>query len=170
MTLIVEDGTGKTTSESYCSVAQADAYHSVRSTASTWVDFDTDAKEAALRLATDYIQQLYAGRWVGRRCTDGQALDWPRYDADRPDSSSGYWLSTVVPDILVKGCAELALKAASAPLVVDLGRETVNERVDVISVTYAQGAERQTTYAAADLWIQPLLTGGSGDVINITRA
>jgi hypothetical protein len=171
MALTTEDGTGKSNAESYCSVAQATAYHTGRSTAATWDNLDADVQESALRAATDYIQQMYAGMWSGQRKTDEQALDWPRTEAEREDSVSGYWLDNVVPYLLVNACADLALKAATAPLIVDLGRETVSESVDVVSVTYAKGGERQTQYEAADRWLRPLLNGGAGgSSIKVKRA
>jgi hypothetical protein len=173
MALIVEDGTGKVNAEAFCSVAQVTTYHAVRSTASAWVDLDLEVQEAALREATDYIQFTYAGQWSGDRKSDTQSLDWPRTGAEREDSLSGYWTDNTIPAPLVFATAELALKAATAgPLVSDLGRETISESVDVISVTYAKGGERQTQYEVADKWLQPLLdNGGAGaSGVKIVRA
>ena len=49
MSLIVEDGTGKSTSESYISVADASTYFAARAVTS-WAALATDAlREAALR-------------------------------------------------------------------------------------------------------------------------
>lgn len=157
MALILEDGTGLSNAESFASVAEATAYFAGRGKADAWDAVDD--KEAALRNASDYIQFTYAGRWAGKRLTSAQALDWPRsgvYDED----SRAYVSESIVPRRVKNACIELALKSASGELVSDLGRETLSETVDVISVTYAQGAPRQTQYAAVDAWLKPLLSSG----------
>lgn len=167
MTLIVEDGTNVPNAESYASVAQADAHHAGRSSAA-WLDLDTDVKERCLRESTDYITQRYSGRWGGMRSLWDQALDWPRYNVPLVDSLNGYRPNDAVPPELVKACAELAYKTNTTPLTTDTGRETLSETVDAISVTYAQGASRQTQYPAVEGWLKPLLVAPSS--IKITRA
>ena len=170
MSLIVEDGTAKVDSESYCSVASADAYHAARSNA-TWGDLDPDVKEAALRSATDYITQTYSGRWSGDRRTTTQALDWPRLNSPILDSPlTNFRPSNSVPGELVKATAELAYRASSAPLTADLTRETSSETVDAISVSYVAGGARQTQYAAVEGWLRVLLKYGSMDAVQVVRA
>ena len=53
MTLVIEDGTGKSNAESYISVADADTYHSNRGN-TDWAALTTAEKERLLRIATDY--------------------------------------------------------------------------------------------------------------------
>jgi len=168
MALVSEDGTGKFNAESYCSVAQATAFHSVRSTADLWGDLDTGVKESALRAATDYLMQTYSGRWAGYRMTTTQALDWPRRAVPWPDAVQMYRTDGTIPKELLNACAELALKASSGSLLSDLGRETQSESVDVISVTYVQGSSRQTQYPTVERWLTSLLNVASG--ISIVRA
>ena len=78
MALVVEDGTGKTTSESYISVADADTYDSTWEALASWTAATTGEKETALRKATRYLDLRYHHQWNGRRFNDTQALDWPR--------------------------------------------------------------------------------------------
>lgn len=167
MALIVEDGTGRADAESYCSVAFATAYFSKRGQADAW-DAVED-KEAALRLATDYVEQTYRGRWLGIRTRDEQALDWPRSEVPLPGSWLGVRPHDEVPAELANAVAELALRAASAPLLEDLGRETASESVGPISVSYREGGPRQQTYTAAVSWLRTLLRG-SGGAMRVTRA
>lgn len=76
MTLIVEDGTGLTTAESYVSVAAADSYCTSHGLTG-WAAKSTTEKEVALRVGTSYIDQRY--RYQGTRSFPGQqALAWPR--------------------------------------------------------------------------------------------
>ena len=168
MALIIEDGTGKADAESYCSAADATAHHNGRGKADAWDAVDD--KEAALRNATDYITAIYRSRWAGIRATAVQALDWPRSDVPWEDSPLGVRPSNTIPLELKQACAELALKANDTPLLTDLGRETLSERVDVIAVTYAEGKSRQTQYALVDGLLRSLLIGGGGGFIPMERA
>ena len=74
MALVVEDGTGLSTAESYISVADADTYHSDRGNA-LWTGTDA-VKEEALRQATEYLDATYD--WKGSISLTTQALNWPR--------------------------------------------------------------------------------------------
>lgn len=79
MALVVETGAGDPTAESYLSVAGADAYHAAHGDPAAWSGATTGTKEAALRAATQYVDDKYAKRWKGQRKTLEQALRWPRY-------------------------------------------------------------------------------------------
>ena len=75
MALIVEDGTGLSTSEAYISVADASTYFTARGN-TTWAAISTDdLREAYLRQATEYMTQVYRSRWEGVRYSETQALD-----------------------------------------------------------------------------------------------
>ena len=168
MALIVEDGPGKVNAEAYCDAAFATAHHIARAKGDDWDAVDD--KEAALRRATDYIEQTYRGRWSGMRWTNEQALDWPRVDVAWPDSPQGYRPYNVIPVELKRACAELALRTAAGDLLADLGRETLSEKVDVIEVTYAEGGSRQTQFAAVDRLLRSLMKGGGGFSIPMVRS
>lgn len=78
MTFTVEDGTGLEDANSFASVAEADAYCSLRQL-TDWAALSTPAKESALVNATEYLSDAFD--WVGERSTDEQALAWPRNPA-----------------------------------------------------------------------------------------
>lgn len=84
MPLIVEDGTGRQDADAYVSVAEADAYFLTRNAA--WAGYTTDAREAAIRFATSWLDDTYLSLWKGFRVLESQALAWPR------DNSPGYTL------------------------------------------------------------------------------
>ena len=74
MAFVVEDGTGKTDSNSYVSVAEFEAY---------WLDRNNDMsgettadKQSWLINATQYIDLNYT--FAGEVSNDDQALQWPR--------------------------------------------------------------------------------------------
>ena len=159
MTLIVEDGSGKSDSESYISVADASNYHTVRGN-TAWAALATDAlREAALRRATDYMRQAYRSRWQGYKVNEDQALDWPRYDVE----VEGYAVdSDIVPTEVKNACAELALRASAADLNPDLTQGVLSEQVGSISVTYDKASPQFTRYRAIDALLSPYLKAGGG--------
>jgi len=159
MTLIVEDGSGKSDSESYISVADASNYHTVRGN-TAWAALTTDAlREAALRRATDYMRQAYRSRWQGYKVNEDQALDWPRYDVE----VEGYAIdSDIVPTEIKNACAELALRASAADLNPDLTQGVAREKVGQIEVEYDKASPQFTRYRAIDALLSPYLKAGGG--------
>jgi hypothetical protein len=159
MSLITETGTGSATSESYCSLADANAYHLARGN-TTWFSTDpliTDAnKEEALRRATDFMEQVYRLNWYGYRVNSTQALSWPRYEVPRADYNA-YYDSNIVPTEVRNACAELALKAAGGDLSPDLAQRVVREKIDVLEVEYDKNSVQYTVYRAINNMLAPLL-------------
>lgn len=169
MSLIVEDGTGKSTAESYISVADASTYFTARAV-TAWAALATDAlREAALRKATEYMTAAYRNRWQGQRTIPTvQALCWPRVGVT---VENVYVDSTSVPEEIKRACAELALKAATAELNPDLTQGVISEQVGQIAVTYDKNSPQRTRYAAIDALLLPYLkAGSSGASIGLVRA
>lgn len=154
MTLIVEDGTGKSNAESYISVADADAYHSNRGNAS-WATLTTGVKEQLLRKATDYMVAVYRLKWDGYRYVNTQALDWPRIYVPVRDICSvnafpQYVDFDVVPAQIKDACAELALKGNSETLLSDQSQNVVREKVGPIEVEYDKYSPQYKRYLQID--------------------
>lgn len=176
MALEVEDGTGKSNAESFCSVAAFRAYHARRGVDVT--SLTDDQVEALLVKATDYMQSKYADRWRGVRRKYEQALEWPRAYALRsegyviePSDSYYWWTVDSVPTPVVNACAELAYKANSDDLMPDVGRRTTQETVGPITVVYADSsAERETNeYPAVDAMLRRLLCYDDGITGSMVR-
>ena len=159
MALEVEDGTGKSTAESYISVADASSYHAARGN-TAWAALATDAlREAALRKATDFMRQVYRSRWQGYKVNEDQALDWPRYYVE----VEGYAIdSDIVPTEIKNACAELALRASAADLNPDLTQGVAREKVGQIEVEYDKASPQFTRYRAIDALLSPYLKAGGG--------
>lgn len=177
MSIIVEDGTGLATAESYCSVDYADTHHTARQN-TVWTGAVTLSKEAALRKASDYMLQTYRLKWAGSRVKTTQALDWPRYDVPMTDTAGGYkgmqpvWSYVVVPDPVQRACAELAsrvLQGGGAILLPDLERVAKREKVDVLETEYADGRTPHKTFPAIDRLLAPFFAQ-SGYVLGVVRA
>jgi hypothetical protein len=161
MSIVTEDGTGKSDAESFITLAEASAYHADRGNAA-WAALASDTlREQALRRATDYLEQVYGLKWKGERTKHTQALSWPRYDV----CANGFDVdSDVVPVPVQRACAEMALKAAAGELAPDVGRLAKREKVDVLEVEYESGALPYVRYRAVDNLLAPYLEGGSGAV------
>lgn len=168
MSLIVEDGTGKSDAESYISVADATAYHAARGNAD-WAAIATDAiREQLLRKATSYMVGQYRLRWNGYRYTDTQALDWPRAWVPKPDTLPGYrgfpnyYPYNEVPLDVAHACAELALRSNSDDLLADQEQATIRERIGSLEVEYDKNSPQQIRYRLVEAMLQPYLNSVSG--------
>ena len=142
--MVVEDGTGLSNADSFVSVAYADTYFSTRGV-SAWASLTN--KEALLIKATDYIEAVYSESWKGITLNDTQSLSFPRIIDD----------ATVYPDRLLKAVCELALKANDGDLLVDVEQRTTEEKVDVITVKYAEYSDQKTQYSMVYGLISPYL-------------
>jgi len=156
MTLVVEDGTGKTNAESYASVAQADTRLAALGMTVWASNTTTTEREQALRRATAFMEQAFRTDWVGARLLRDQALSWPRYGAE----ADGFVLDSIsVPTDIVNACIDLAFKAASGDLNADLTRAVLREKVGPIETEYAPNSPQATRYVSIEMALRPYLRG-----------
>lgn len=156
MALTVETGAGLAGAESYISVADADTRHSNLGN-TDWTGTDAE-KEAALRKATEYLEQAYRQRWRGTKLFRAQALSWPRYGA----TVDGYDLdSDEVPADIANACADLALRALTDTLAPDLTRAVIREKVGPLETEYSEASPQSTRFRAIDMALSPYLKGGA---------
>lgn len=147
MSFVPEDGTGLETANSYVTLAEANAYHADRNN-TAWTGTDS-VKQGALVRATDYIDQVYAGRWIGDPLNDVQALAWPRDEAG-------------IPEKLKQAVCILALETiGGTALNPTQGREIKRRKVDVIETEYMDNARTRPSRPAIDQLLYGLITGGS---------
>lgn len=134
MALFVEDGTGTADADAYVSVAALKAYADARGIA--YVGHSDTVLEQKVREATIYIDSRY--RYKGSRMLGSQALEYPRASLF---DWSGHEV-TGVPKRVRDACCELALKALTEDLYVDLDRggKIKSESVGSLSTTYADDA------------------------------
>lgn len=176
MAFVVEDGTGLPNANSYSDVAYADEYFEERGI-TAWTGDETQ-KQAWLVQATDYIEQVFAHRFVGTKVTVDQALAWPRVFAVTRD---GVDLdSDMVPSAVVRACCQYALRAIQGPLMPDPlvsaeGYNVVTSRKKVgpiekeFRVMGSGGAPILVrSYPAADMLLTGLLRAGTGGT-RVTR-
>lgn len=159
MALIVEDGSMVTGAESYASVVYANGYF-IGIGNETWSDLDLSAKEQALRLATQYIQNEYFSVWQGVKRQHTQALDWPRENVLIFGSGS-LVANNIIPIELKNACCILALKAASSSLYSDKERSVKREKVDVLETEYFESDSNQKEYREIDAMLRRYMISAS---------
>ncbi|MBL8967951.1 MAG: hypothetical protein JNG85_13165 [Spirochaetaceae bacterium] len=156
--IIVEDGTGLATAQSYVSVADCTTYHAARGNAA-WAAAATDSlREQALVRAT---QALDGKRFRGVRASAAQALEWPRFDAF---DDSLYALEGVPAKLKAATCEaaliELATPGALSPAL-ERGGAVRREKVGAIETEYASGAPAKTVYSVLEGLLRGLVESGS---------
>lgn len=138
-TLVVEDGTGKSTANSYATAAEGDTYHDKHYYATDWTGATTGNKEKALMMATRLIDENY--QFKGTKKVYTSALQWPREAAIDPDRRDvvyspldnvlgPYFDSTIVPQILKDATIELARMLINA----DRTTDPQGQGMDTLSV------------------------------------
>lgn len=165
MALIVEDGSGRSDSESFASVADADAYWSLRGNPSDWTSANTAAKESALRAASDYVEARFAERWMGCRISTTQRMSWPRYGVY---VDAVYVSSSAVPEQVRFATIELALRSLTEtdglmPDIAEPGSiaaESVSLGEISTSTTYIGAKSQFKKFSRPDALLRPLVSGG----------
>jgi hypothetical protein len=152
--LVVEDGTGLANANSYVSVADADAYFSLRPN-SAWC-VSVTKKEQALRRATDYVDLIWGGRFFGRfGCTKTttQALVLPLTKLN-------------IVSRIVHAVCEYAVRAVVGPLMADAsagGVQVTKKKVGPLTLeTTSSGVSSLgESYAQPDRLMSGFCRGGS---------
>lgn len=104
VTLVAEDGSGKSNANAYASAGAADAYHTKHLYATTWTAASSATKDTALTMATRLIDVEFT--FMGVKVSDTQALEWPRFDIYDRD---GFIVqATTIPPALIDATAEFA--------------------------------------------------------------
>lgn len=182
MSLIVEDGTGLLTAESYLSLAGFGKYWDVRNPDFDYSIYADEQIEGALRRAATYIDGRYRGRWPGVTLKGrAQALAWPRTgalsglqspflftspfarDADGNDIDNAS-----VPHEVAAACAEAAMREVVQPGI--LTPDKVSQRTLSVSVagavseTFERMGDQRPVVVIIDELLAALITGNANTV------
>ena len=156
MAIIVEDGTGLSTAETYVSVADALVYH-VAMGNTAWAAATTAAQEIALRRGTQYIDNRY--RFRGEQLVSDQALEHPRVGYERGNRVEAWPVAA-----LKRACCEVSLRALADTLYEDVSTDQVTEEtVGPITIKYASKGG-QTRYPVVDALLARYVLGGPGQL------
>ncbi len=140
MALVIEDGTGKPTANSYATAASCLAYALARGKTFT----DDATGEAALIRATAWLDAAYLPRWRGYRThSRAQGLAWPRTGASDIEGNS--IASDAIPSEVINACCEAAIAELATPNALSPSfvpaKGIKSASVDgAVAVTYRDGA------------------------------
>ena len=181
MALTIEDGTGKADSNSYVTVAEAQAYAAARGVA---LPSDEAEVEALLVKAMDYLEaqrKLYTGERTWAAATGAhpavQALQWPRTGALL---DCKYAIAEdSIPAELKRAQMQAAMEvfAGRDLLPSSDGRIVKKEKVDVLETEYmtaqdmggASGGVGVVAFPAVDALLEPLYGCGGGFFLKTVR-
>lgn len=154
MALIVEDGTGLASAESYASVAEAKAYWTARVPKFGDISALSDVTiEGALREATQYIDGRYRFRDV--RLLTTQALSFPRSAAAVDYDGQPI---PALPARVKSSTIELAFVASDGTDLLpasDRGGLIKSETIGPLSTTYMDSAPPGPAYLTVDNFLRP---------------
>lgn len=153
---------------SYVTLAAADTYFETVPDSSTWTDKTTDAKNRALISATRWIDAL---SFYGDRCTETQALKWPRdnYTVDGVDLAC-----SLIPQGIKVATYELARALANDTdsITSTSGTGSVYDEVELGDLRVKYNKATQTSGVINNVfdiypWLQsylgPYCMGGAGN-------
>jgi len=100
---------GGTTTQSYASVAEADAYLTFRGGTAAWFLLTTTVKEQQLQWAGVLIDTLY---FTGIKCSLLQAMEWPRFGI--VDKNGYYPPTTSIPQPVKNAQIEMAFQLVAS--------------------------------------------------------
>ena len=126
--------------DSYVTVAEADAYHAIRPSATTWAALTEPEKEQRLVAASDYLDSQYI--FTGKKTDPSQPREFPRNG------------ETEVPMAIKKAVFELALQDS---LTSNASAEVKREKVDVLEVEYFQSDDGAIRFGYIDGLLRPFL-------------
>ncbi len=152
-TIIVEDGTGKTDSNSYASAADLATYAADRGVTITGTDTEL------LIQAMDYIELQ---PFKGDKAAKLQALQWPRLNV----WIDGFFVDfDEIPLRLVEAQLEAALAtdAGNNPLA-SVGREVKRQKLEGLEQEFMDGARATTYNKALESKLRKLLKHGAGSI------
>ena len=173
MALIVEDGTGLQTAESYLSVADCSTTLAKFGKEAAFDALATEAeKEQALRIATQYIDSTYGDDFSGEVKGLLQSLEWPRIAAY---NSRGQLITEgTLPQELLNAVAMATNDSLTNDLFSDesngalISSEAVGIGGGAIteSLSYVGGKSNVYVSTDAKAYIKPLITGqGAQEVL-----
>ena len=158
MATIVEDGSIVTGANSYVSEAELSAYATARAY--------TLVSTAAVLLvkSMDYIEnQLF----IGTKYSADQPLSWPR---DYVYIDGYLFDNDAIPSQLKNAqmAAALAIDSGNSPLAA-VDRQTQKERVGELEVVYKNSSVSNPIDPTINMYLRPLLAGGSGNNFRVNK-
>lgn len=195
MTLIVEDGTAKSDSNTYITIAEFVSYAENQGNTAA-AEADEEQIEPALIRAAQYIEQKWRLMWAGARVDALQSMDWPRRGVAVPDFFDPFYDNAftpisfqntyfipenVVPKEVKEAQSLLALATfggtslSTTQLQPSYGRKTKLEKVGSLEVEYMTAEEGGDTSMTQTYWdaaktIEPFLLNTAPHTGTVVRS
>lgn len=152
--------------DTYATLAEADAYAATRSWASAWDALDDAVKEQRLIDAAVYLDTSYT--WKGQISTSTQAMSWPRYGVY--DKEGRLLASDAYPDRLKDAQVELAYLASAELVTNSSAGEVTALTAGSVSLTFkdTQSVGEGAKYRSIDRLLTGLYQSRAGTVRNIS--
>lgn len=147
VTLVKEDGTGLANANSYADAADALAYMEQTGRKSVWSAFSANDRLSALIVATAYMDDIYADRFLGVPSVateDVQALAWPRDELTLPSGAA--IASADIPPEIAQAAAEFALISAQGNLDPNPTYDATGRAVKVSKVRVEGAVSKETEF------------------------
>lgn len=158
MALTVEDGTQKTDSDTYASIADTDTYISRWHDDSDWSAATDAVKERALLKGTRWVD---SHEFVGQMTDPDQALSWPRAFIGSIDGR--VIASNEIPREIKEACMEAALREVQGnPLFVDHDGGSIRREMKQVGdlrkeTEFANPRQAGKTFQAIKALLKPYL-------------
>jgi hypothetical protein len=154
MPLIVEDGTGVATANSYVTLEEADTYFETHPYyADNWAGLGTPDKENLLTAASLQLDGLI--NWRGFISSDTQGLGWPRTGVI--DNEGRVIADNIVPRPVKIATFEMAMFASRGdPFAASASAGVERLKIDVIELQFASSTVTAPVPAAALLAVRGL--------------
>jgi hypothetical protein len=185
ITLVVEDGTGKTDANTYVSRADATSHLEGHLYATGWTGATDANKDAALAMATRIID---AGmNFNGAKTEQAQALQWPRYQCINSDAGdlqglsvengtlqlSGYYYdANEIPKCLKDATCEMALFLLRSDRTADHdGVGLRSARIGPLEVAFSKGDTRTILPEVVQMFLSKLgyVVGRGAGMVKLVR-
>lgn len=173
VTLVVEDGTGRSDANAVVSLADFKAY--CDSQAKSYSSYADDALNAAIVRASAFLVNayIYQGQKINRRL---QTMPFPRYAVT--DREGWPVLPTEIPREFKDACCEIALYEAANPgamnPAVTQSELVRSEQVGAIRVEYARlfnsAADTRPVLLIVNDLLWPFLSAGAGQYLSGSAA
>lgn len=150
----------------YATLAEADAYAATRSWAATWDALSDAVKEQRLIDAAVYLDTSYT--WKGQISASTQAMSWPRYGVY--DKEGRLLASDAYPDRLKNAQVELAYLASAELVTNSSSGEVTALTAGSVSLTFkdTQSVGEGAKYRSIDRLLTGLYQSRAGTVRNIS--
>lgn len=146
---------GGASSNTYATLAEADAYHDSRGSNSEWTGATDGSKNTHLVWAGRLLDQQC---WCGDRSTEEQAMRWPRYGTYDRD---GWPIdSDIVPQWLKDAQSELAFQLMKSDRQNDPVNQVKKVKADVIEVEFVDGVRLKVWPESVMAIIRPYIEQG----------